>query len=252
MMYQSPRVAEIEMPDAYELLEEYRHYGSMEGAKRKLFENKVRRFERQWNLPQTGAFLDVGASHGIMLDTVRSLMPGWRLAGVEISGSARASLAARGYPTAESLEALDAREKFDWINLDNVLEHMPDPVGTLSRLRRHLTPGGFIYIDVPNESFFTARYRINDVVRGFRKAPTFSGHVNLFTPRTLKRAIRQAGYRAERFWLESVSAPGRLEGGLGAVETPRIARVLRFLRVTRLDIALRVAYFLCARITLAG
>jgi SAM-dependent methyltransferase len=249
MMYQSPRIAEIDMPDAYDSLEEYRHYGSMATDKRVLFGDKVERFEREWALPQCGSFLDIGASHGIMLDVVRERLPKWTLSAVEISPSARASLAARGYDTVASLESIDADARFDWINLDNVLEHMPDPVGTLTRLRRYLSPGGFIYIDVPNESFFSIRYRINDLVRGFRKAPTFPGHVNLFTPPTLKKTIRAAGYRCERFWLESVSAPGRLHGGLGAEETPRVRAVLRVLRLTRIDIVLRFAYFLCARIT---
>jgi hypothetical protein len=95
------------------------------------------------------------------------------------------------------------------------------------------------------------RYRINDLARGFRKPPTFPGHINLFTARTLRKLFAAAGYRCERFWLESVATPYRLKGALGADETPQIARALRFLRATRLDVALRAAYFLCARIQTA-
>ena len=247
MMYQSPRVAEAEMEDAYQSLEEYGHYESLEDSKRKLFESRIRRFQRQWGLREEGAFLDVGASRGVMLDAVRALLPQWRVAGVEISPSARAALLARGYAALPSIEALDAAAKFDWINLDNVLEHMPDPGAILGRLKTHLNPGGFIYIDVPNESFFSFRYRINDLARGFRKPPTFPGHVNLFTPRTLKRLFSAAECRCERFWLESVSAPYRLSA-VGATATGRTKTILDLLRATRLDIGLRAAYFLCAKI----
>ena len=247
MMYQSPRVAEAEMEDAYQSLEEYGRYGSLEEGKRKLFESRIRRFQRQWKLREEGAFLDVGASHGVMLDAVRTLLPKWRVAGVEISPSARASLQARGYAALPSIEALDATAKFDWINLDNVLEHMPDPGAILKRLKTHLNPGGFVYIDVPNESYFPFRYRINDLARGFRKPPTFPGHVNLFTPRTLKRLFSAAECSCERFWLESVSAPYRLSA-VGATATGRTKTILGLLRATRLDIGLRAAYFLCARI----
>jgi SAM-dependent methyltransferase len=250
MMYQNPQVAEAGMEDAYQSFEEYGRYASLEEGKRKLFESRIRRFERQWRLPEEGAFLDVGASRGAMLDAVKTLLPKWRLAGVEISPSARAALLARGYSALPGIEALDAAAKFDWINLDNVLEHMPAPGAILKRLKAHLNPGGFIYIDVPNESFFSLRYRINDVVRGFRKPPTFPGHVNLFTPRTLKQLFSNAECRCERFWMESISAPHRLSA-VGAAAAGRTRMILDLLRATRLDIGLRAAYFLCARIQAA-
>jgi len=248
MMYQSPRIPETAMEDAYESLEEYRHYASLEQAKRKLFAWKLREIQRERELPEAGAFLDIGASRGVMLDVLRAELPNWRLAGVEVSPSQRSALAARGYETLESIQALDARMKFDWINLDNVLEHMPEPLEVLVRLRGHLNPGGFIYVDVPNESFFGVRYRINDLVRGFSKPPTFPGHINLFTSHTLKSLIAAAGYRHESFRFVSLSEPYRLEGGVGGVETPRVRTALQMLRATRLDTALHLAYFLCARI----
>jgi SAM-dependent methyltransferase len=119
-----------------------------------------------------------------MLDAVRTLLPKWRVAGVEISSSARAVLLARGYSALPGIEALGAAAKFDWINMDNVLEHMPDPRAVLTRLKTHLSPGGFIYIDVPNESFFPFRYRINDLARGFRKPP-LSRDTSTCLPRAL-------------------------------------------------------------------
>lgn len=248
MMYQSPRIPESEMEDAYKALDDYRHYESLEGAKWKLFACKLREIQRERTLARAGSFLDIGASRGVMLDVMRAQLPEWRLLGVEISPSARAALAARGYETLETIDALDASMKFDWINLDNVLEHMPEPLEVLARLRKHLNPGGFIYIDVPNESFFGMRYRINDLVRGFAKPPTFPGHINLFTSRTLKAVIAAAGYRHQTFRFVSLSEPYRLEGGVGAVETPRVRAAFQMLRATRLDTVLHLAYFLSATI----
>jgi SAM-dependent methyltransferase len=184
-----------------------------------------------------------------MLDCVREALPAWRRFGVELSPSARAEIVARGHTAVRSLEDLPAEQQFDWINIDNVLEHLPDPQGTLIGLRSRLRPNGFVYIDVPNESFFSVRYRLNDLVRGFRKPPTAQGHVNLFTSRTLRRLIAAAGYDCERFWLESVSVPHRLKGALGGDASPRIQTALNLLRITRLDVHLRVAYFLAAIIT---
>jgi SAM-dependent methyltransferase len=250
MMYQNPRVAEADMADAYKEIEEYRAYESLETAKHRLFRARIARFTREWNLPGAGAFLDIGASHGTMLDAVREQLPAWSLAAVEISPSALASLRARGYSAAASIEDLPPGLKFDWINLDNVLEHIPDPAPALSQIRSLLKPGGFVYIDVPNESYFSLRYRVNDAVRGFRKAPTFPGHVNLFTRRTLRRVAETAGLRCDKLWLESISVPDRL-AGLGAAETPMVRAVLKALRLTKLDVALGMAYFISARLCAA-
>lgn len=248
MMYQSPRVAETDMPDSYEIFEGYRRFSEQDIAKQSMFRDRIARFTAQRSFAARGAFLDVGASRGVMLDCIREALPTWSRFGIELSPSARAEVVARGHTVIASLEELPAEQQFDWINIDNVLEHLPDPLGMLIQLRSRLRPDGFVYIDVPNESYFCVRYRINDLVRGFRKLPTAEGHINLFTSRTLRRLIAAAGYDCERFWLESVSVPHRLKGALGADASPRIQAVLNLLRLTRLDVRLGVAYFLAATI----
>lgn len=250
MMYQNPRVVETDMPDAYDIIEGYRHFAGQDAAKQQMFQARIQRFRAERVLPARGSFLDLGAARGVMLDCVREALPGWNLFAVELSPSARQRLQERGYAAVTSLQDLPKDEKFDWINIDNVVEHLPDPLGTLFDLRSRLKPGGFIYIEVPNESFLQLRYRLNDLVRGYPKLPTAEGHVNLFTPSSLLRLCRTAGFDCERFWLESVSVPHRLKGALGGEETPKVRRVLQFLRATRFDVALRLAYFLCIRIQL--
>jgi len=251
MMYQNPRIAESEMDDAYETLDAYHHYPEQDVSKRELFRARIGRFEGERALPAEGAFLDVGASRGVMLDCVRERLPNWKISAIELSASARERIKERGFGAVGGLDELERGEKFDWINIDNVLEHIPEPIEILKALKSRLKPGGFIYIEVPNESFFRARYRVNDFVRGFSKLPTFEGHVNLFTSKTLRRAVHSAGLKPEKLWLESISVPHRLKGAVGADETPRVRQILGLLRATQLDVALRIAYFLCTRVEAA-
>jgi 2-polyprenyl-3-methyl-5-hydroxy-6-metoxy-1,4-benzoquinol methylase len=251
MMYQNPRIAETEMADAYQTIGGYSRFADQETAKRALFRARIGQLMRERRLPAHGSFLDFGASRGVMLEAIAELLPDWERAAVELSPSARAHLAERGHRAAGAIEELPPGLTFDWVNIDNVLEHLPNPLETLVQLKSRLSPGGFIYVEVPNESFLPVRYRVNDWVRGFSKPPTAEGHINLFTPRTLRKLFTAAGFHCERFWLESVATPHRLKGALGADETPQIARVFRLLRTTRLDVTLRAAYFLCARIQMA-
>jgi len=250
MMYQSPQVPESELGDAHLHFEEYTHYPSLNGAKVSLFKTRVAEMARRDNLGPSGAFLDVGTGYGAMLDAVADCLPGWSRMALEISGSAREQLKARGHDSVSLLEDLPVDAKFDWINLDNVLEHMPNPRGMLESLRSRLNPGGFLYVEVPNEAFIRLRYRVNDWARGFSKPPTFPGHMSLFTRQTLREMSQAAGFDRIRIWGESISSPWRIQALSGMSPTGKLHLILGFLRWTRLDLATGQGYFLCARLGL--
>jgi 2-polyprenyl-3-methyl-5-hydroxy-6-metoxy-1,4-benzoquinol methylase len=103
-------------------------------------------------IDQVQRHMDIGASTGALIRrTQRSF--GAQVLGVELSNSHRAFAEARGLPMLPSLEALEASgsERFDLISLIHVLEHLPDPVGSLAGLReRWLTADGAILLEVPN------------------------------------------------------------------------------------------------------
>lgn len=99
-----------------------------------------------------GEFLDVGCSLGYFLRGVGE-SSGWRLHGVEISpeaaGHARNRLGI-DVRCCELQEAGYPDRFFDYIHLNNVLEHVRDPLGLLLECRRILRPGGRLYLSVPN------------------------------------------------------------------------------------------------------
>jgi 2-polyprenyl-3-methyl-5-hydroxy-6-metoxy-1,4-benzoquinol methylase len=82
-----------------------------------------------------------------------------------------------------ALDDLPDEAPWDLITLFHVLEHLPDPVRPLERLRRRLAPGGTLVVEVPNVEFL-------------RCAPSnlfFAAHVHYFSGRTLARAAALAG-----------------------------------------------------------
>jgi SAM-dependent methyltransferase len=83
------------------------------------------------------------------------------------------------------LEALLQQESapFDVVAMSHVVEHLPDPIGFLSRLRKTvLKKDGYLLVEVPNlyghESFEVA-------------------HNFSFSPHTLRQLLHVAGYRVE-------------------------------------------------------
>jgi 2-polyprenyl-3-methyl-5-hydroxy-6-metoxy-1,4-benzoquinol methylase len=98
-----------------------------------------------------GRLLDVGCGSGLYLHAFQRL--GWEACGVEISApvaeQARQTLGLRIF-TGVLEEARFPDGHFDVVTLLHVLEHLPDPVGTLREVSRILKPEGIVVLAVPN------------------------------------------------------------------------------------------------------
>jgi len=95
--------------------------------------------------------LDVGCGTGDYLAGMTGL--GWDATGVEFDEAAVA--AARRHPGLKVLAGSLADQHFpddafDAITLSNVIEHLPDPLGTFAELKRVLAPAGRLVIITPN------------------------------------------------------------------------------------------------------
>lgn len=118
--------------------------------------------------------------------------------GVEFSAGARRHLEAQGLEVAPDLAAL-AHRRFDVAFLIEVIEHLPDPVGTLTSLRELLVRGGHLFIVTPNAAGLKSR------IEGDRwEQAALPAHILLFDARSLRSALRRAGYEivARQRWLD--------------------------------------------------
>ena len=79
-----------------------------------------------------------------------------------------------------------APASFDLIRLSHVMEHMRDPVRSLTALREWLTDDGLIYIEVPNILFDAAHKRRGSIFH--------YGHIFNFNPWTFRAAARLSGF----------------------------------------------------------
>jgi SAM-dependent methyltransferase len=88
-----------------------------------------------------------------------------------------------------SWDQLPLNKKFDWIFMVEVIEHLLDPVGELSRIRRRMSPGGKLAITTPNARGWRPIIEGTD----WREAqnPT---HINIFSPIALETCLRRSGF----------------------------------------------------------
>lgn len=181
-----------------------------------------------------GRLLDVGCGFGHLL--VAAAARGWSVVGQEVSASGLAwleSLKARSGCQFELvgedlLEAGLAPGSFAAITLVEVLEHLPSPAAMLSRCYTLLEPGGVLYLTTPN--FDSVSRRLLDVTwRGLTP-----DHLCLFTVRSLRIALTQAGFHSRRVVTKNVDVPEILlklrhgrTGSAGQLDTFLPTRKLR-------------------------
>ena len=127
-------------------------------------------------------YLDIGASSGKLLQT---FMKAYRCKsiGVEPGNAYRAFAEQQGLEMYPSLDSLLEREsqRFDFVSIIHVLEHLENPLETLQTIRTALLKeNGYLLIEVPNY-YFHDSYEL--------------AHLTCFTPHTLKEMVKQAGYQ---------------------------------------------------------
>jgi SAM-dependent methyltransferase len=110
--------------------------------------------ERNAQFAQAQGFqtvLDVGCGTGFALDAARRR--GLQTFGLELTASAAEEARSRGHTVfSVLLHELDSKweGRFDLISFNQVLEHVPDPIGLIKQCVRLLSPHGVITIAVPN------------------------------------------------------------------------------------------------------
>ena len=147
-----------------------------------------------------GRLLDVGCGSGLFLERMRDF--GWQVAGVEPDAPAASAAKQRLGDDTLVVDDLDdpalASESFDAVTLSHVIEHVPDPVGTLGRCRELLAPTGTLVCVTPNTRSLGAR---SFGASWLHWDPP--RHLHLFDPTSLEQATQEAGLEVER-----VTTPG--------------------------------------------
>jgi len=147
---------------------------------------------------RSGRMLDLGCGDGTVLWLARE--DGWQVQGVELFPE-HATLVHESLGFEVDVSDITAyqgvKEAWDCVVLTHVLEHLPDPVGALIKIRGLLKPGGVGVLEFPNIDALDARLRrALDRLRLHRRRYAHAyvpGHVQEFCRASFEFAARQAG-----------------------------------------------------------
>lgn len=188
--------------------------------------------------PQRRRLLDVGAGPGYFLKTAEAR--GWRALGVEPSRQAAAHARSLGLEVVEGFfdaETAGGLGHFDAVHLNNVLEHVANPISILAMADVLLERGGVLCVGVPNDF---SPLQIAAHAAGSREwwlAPPH--HLNYFDFDSLAQLVGRFGFRvAQR--MTSFPMEAFLLMGDDYTDDPSIGRVCHERR-KRLDLALEAA-----------
>ncbi len=144
----------------------------------------ARKFGRK---PHQLSLLDFGMGWGAWCRMAQAY--GYRVAGYERSQQRQQHARAWGIRVIDSLASA---ERYDYIGCHHALEHVPNPLATLSQLVAALAPGGLVRLSVPDGRDMEERLR-EPGWRAAKDALHPLEHLNSFTSDTLTRLAARAG-----------------------------------------------------------
>ena len=176
-----------------------------------------------------GRLLDLGCGNGAFLLQMRAA--GWEVEGIEPDPESVASARAAGLNVRQGVLQPDSYppEYFDALTLSHVIEHLHDPPDTLRLCHRILKPGGRLWVATPNlASLGHARFGAD----WFALDPP--RHLAIFTPASLRLAMRRAGFEPDAKLIPSLDArwlyfaSTHVARGNDPIDAPRLPLLARW------------------------
>ncbi len=190
LVYVNPRAFRIEADDYFEgpYLSTIEKDGKLDTGIGTLYGEIIYNLS---NRATTGKLLDVGCAMGHFLEFAKRY--GWDVEGVECSpyaakyGSERFGV--KIHPVCVLQDAHLQKDSYNSCVLVEVIEHLPDPRGTMTEVWRLLQPGGLAYVTTPN---FTC-YR-QQLLREEWHAVIPIGHLYHFDSESLGKLLTSIGF----------------------------------------------------------
>jgi len=149
------------------------------------YEDIARRKTMLANYLYGSSWLDIGTANGGMLNACADLFA--TVEGVEPNRGMSKNIPFSTYDSIGDLES----GKYSMVTMYHVLEHIPNPIDFLSRVRESMSVGGKIIIEVPHaKDALLTHYNLEE----FKAFTFWSQHLILYTMDVLDRMMRAAGF----------------------------------------------------------
>lgn len=186
LVYVNPRDKEELIQAAYGELEDDMYFDEIE-AREVTFGRCLTRIGEF--ISRKGRLLDIGCGGGILLNLARN--SGWEVYGVELSRK-MCEYAKRQFAleivNSSLIDAKFPSTYFDVIVLADVIEHVVDPQGILSEIKRMLKPQGLLFLTTPDIGSPVAR------LLRHKWWCIFHAHIYYFSRKTIRKILENTEF----------------------------------------------------------
>ena len=168
------------------------------------------------DLSQEGLrILEIGCACGATLREIGMQNPTAKLYGVELNESAAAIAAPFAKilsMNVEKLELTDIPERFDYIIMGDVIEHLLDPWAAVQNMRELLVPGGAIIASIPNVAHISNLYNTLNGLWTYQDMGLLDRtHFRFFTKYEIVKLFKDAGLVIDELRLNILDIPENLQ-----------------------------------------
>ena len=168
------------------------------------------------DLSQEGLrILEIGCACGATLREIGMQNPTAKLYGVELNESAAAIAAPFAKilsMNVEKLELTDIPERFDYIIMGDVIEHLLDPWAAVQNMRELLVPGGAIIASIPNVAHISNLYNTLNGLWTYQDMGLLDRtHFRFFTKYEIVKLFKDAGLVINELRLNILDIPENLQ-----------------------------------------
>ena len=201
-LYNPDRTGEIELEDVAErVTREYlAGYQDNQSSERTIARNVLELLSEL--VPAATCYLEIGCGDATMAKVIVAEQRRITYTGIELSPALHAAIDPAVRPRVIHEPTFAAA--FDRVQdgsqhvmiFHHVLEHLPEPRLVLALARRKLTPGGWFFIEVPNEQWKRTIIRLRRILKRDGE-DWFPGHINFFTQDSLRNLLISQGLQIE-------------------------------------------------------
>lgn len=156
-----------------------------------LFQEAKHRLQLITRYAPYGTLIDAGCGFGSFLSLAAG--KGYKVMGCDISAAAVGHLKKKykfKAVVADIYPGKFPKGPFDIITAWDVIEHMPDPVRSLTAFYNSQKENGFLFMTTPDIESIDARF-LGKYWYGFKRIPE---HLYYFSPKTIRLMLKKVGY----------------------------------------------------------
>ncbi len=199
LFYPYPKKAElVEYPDKSS---SYYWYSKAADSNHSIFRNAINFTIKNEDRTKAISILDFGGGGGQFALSCKFFMPKCKVFIVDVSDIALLDEWRSMNHQIKFADFESDTTKFDYIFLNDVFEHLPDPFGTLKTFKAKLVEGGRVFINTPKQFWIYPISKLfsKKLYKMVLRGTVSEAHLQIWSSKSFRKFIFESGFDVEKY-----------------------------------------------------